>query len=233
MNNPTTTAAGQPVRVEVPSSASMIRIMGVVSLICGLLIVTTHLRTLDPIRRNQEIIMRESVEQLIPGIQKQIIYGVQASGELKILDSVQASGPRFFAGYDASGRLLGVVIEASDRGYADAIVAMYAYSLDKQMITGFKVLELKETPGLGDKISRDVDFLANFKNLDAKLDPAGTKPAHPITVVKHGTKKNSWEIDAISGATISSRAVGRMLQKSIQELVPVVVRNRDRIERAR
>src|SRR3954469_1768803 len=130
MSDTNITAASQPVRVEIPTSASMIRIMGVVSLICGLLIVTTHLRTLGPIRRNQEIIMRESVEQLIPGIQKQIIYGVESSGELKILDSVQAAGPRFFAGYDTSGRLLGVVIEASDRGYADAIVAMYAYSLD-------------------------------------------------------------------------------------------------------
>jgi electron transport complex protein RnfG len=219
--------------VEMPSSAAMIRIMGVVSLICGLLIVTTHLKTLDPIRRNQEIIMRESVEQLIPGIQKQIIYGVQPSGDLTILDGVQAAGPRFFAGYDHAGRLLGVVIESSERGYADTILAMFAYSIDKQAITGFKVLELKETPGLGDKISRDTDFLANFKNLDATLDSTSSKPAHPITVVKHGTKKKAWEIDAISGATISSRAVGRMLQRSVQEMVPVVVRNRDRIERAR
>ena len=31
----------------------------------------------------------------------------------------------------------------------------------------------------------------------------------PIKTVKHGSKKNPWEIDAISGATISSRAVGR------------------------
>jgi electron transport complex protein RnfG len=222
-----------PPRVEMPSSAAMIRIMGVVSLICGLLIVTTHLKTLEPIRHNQEIIMRESVEQLVPGLQKQIIYGIQPGGELAILPGLEAAGPRFFAGYDGSGRLLGVVIEASDRGYADNILGMYAYSIDKQAITGFKVLELKETPGLGDKITKDPDFLANFKKLDASLDSTASKPAHPITVVKHGTKKNAWEIDAISGATISSRAVGRMLQKSVQDVVPVVIRNRERIERGK
>jgi electron transport complex protein RnfG len=233
MTNMNTDAQTEQTRVEMPSSAAMIRIMGVVSLVCGLLIVTTHIKTLEPIRHNQEIIMRESVEQLIPGLQKQVIYGVQPGGEITILPGLEAAGPRFFAGYDASGRLIGVVIEASERGYADNILGMYAYSIEKQAVTGFKVLELKETPGLGDKITKDPDFLSNFKSLDAKLDSTGNKPAHPITVVKHGTKKNAWEIDAISGATISSRAVGRMLQKSVQEMVPVVVRNRDRIERGK
>jgi len=83
---------------------------------------------------------------------------------------------------------------------------------------------MRETPGLGDKISSDAGFLENFKNLEAKL-------LHAITVVKHGTKKNPWEIDAISGATVSSRAVGRMLQKSVQAVVPVISKNLDRIER--
>jgi electron transport complex protein RnfG len=219
-----------PPKIEMPSAA-MVRIMGLVSLICGLLIVATHLNTLGPIRHNQEIIMRESIEQLIPGLQKQVIYGVQPNGELTILPGLEAAGTRFFAGYDASGRLLGVVIEASERGYGDTILAMYAYSLEKQAITGFKVLELKETPGLGDKISKDPDFLANFRNLDATIDPATAKAVHPITAVKHGTKKNAWQIDAISGATISSRAVGRMLQKSVEEVIPVVRRNYQRVER--
>jgi electron transport complex protein RnfG len=202
----------------------MIKVLGAVSLICGVLIVGTHISTLGRIRHNREIIMRESVEQLLPGIQKQVIYGIQASGDLTILPGVESEGPRLFAGYDASGALLGIVIETSDRGYADVISAMYAYSPEKQVITGFKVVEMRETPGLGDKISSDPGFLENFKNLEAKL-------LHAIAVVKHGTKKNPWEIDAISGATVSSRAVGRMLQKSVQSVVPVIAKNLDRIQR--
>lgn len=200
----------------------MIRLMGVVSLLCGLLIVGTEVNTRGRIRRNQEIIMRESVAQLLPGIEKQIIYGVEPSGDLKILASAEATGPRLFAGYDASGKFLGVVIEASERGYSDIISAMYAYAPDTQTITGFQVVDMKETPGLGNRISTDPGFLENFKSLDA---------THPITTVKHGTKKNPWEIDAISGATVSSRAVGRMLQKSVQDVAPVVLRNLNRIKR--
>lgn len=209
---------------HVSSTGPMIKVLGAVSLICGVLIVGTHISTLGRIRHNREIIMRESVEQLLPGIQKQVIYGIQPSGDLTILPGVESEGPRLFAGYDASGALLGIVIETSDRGYADVISAMYAYSPEKQVITGFKVVEMRETPGLGDKISGDPGFLENFKNLEGKL-------LHAIAVVKHGTKKNSWEIDAISGATVSSRAVGRMLQKSVQSVVPVIAKNLDRIQR--
>ncbi|HML17857.1 MAG TPA: FMN-binding protein [Bryobacteraceae bacterium] len=200
----------------------MMRLLGIVSLLCGLLIVGTQRGTLARIRHNQETIMRESVARLLPGIEKQIIYGIQPSDELTILPNVEASGPRFFAGYDASGRFLGVVVEASERGYADVISAMYSYSPETQTITGFQVIDMKETPGLGNKISSDPGFLENFKQLDA---------THPITTVTHGAKKNPWEIDAISGATISSRAVGRMLQKSVAAVAPVVQRNLGRIER--
>lgn len=208
---------------NLPSSATLIQLMGTVSLVCGLLIVTTHQVTLEPIRRNQEIIMRETVAELLPGAKKQVIYGVDAAGNLTILAGVDAPGPKLFAGYDDGGALIGVVIEGAERGYADVIRAMYAYSPGKKAIIGFKVTELKETPGLGDKIVTDPKFLANFKELDASLK-------NPIVTVKSGTKKNPWEVDAISGATISSRAIGRLLNNSAKQMIPIIDRNLQRIE---
>ena len=201
----------------------MIKMLGAVSLACGLLIVATNLGTQAKIHENQQIIMHESVQNLLPGLQKQVVYGVEDSGEIKILPSVEGENvKRFFAGYDGSGKLLGVVIEASERGYGDLISAMYAYAPERKVITGFQVVDMRETPGLGSRIATDPDFLKNFAALDA---------THPIKTVKHGTKQNAWEIDAISGATISSRAVGRMLAKSVQEMVPVIEKNMDRIQR--
>ena len=147
----------------------MVRLLGTVSLLCGVLIVATRAsNTVGRIRHNQETIMRESVARLLPGIQKQIVYGIGAvrrshhfAGHRKPAD------PRFFAGYDGSGKFLGVVIEASDRGYADVISAMYSYSPDTKIITGFQVIDMKETPGLGNRICSDPSFLENFKPLDA------------------------------------------------------------------
>lgn len=204
-------------------TGSMIKVLGAISLLCGLLIVVSNVTTLARIRQNQEIIMRESVTHLLPGLQKQVIYGVGDSGDLKILPGVEGENvKRFFAGYDGSGKFLGVVVEASDRGYADLISAMYAYQPEKKIITGFQVVDMRETPGLGSRIGTDEKFGENFKELDA---------SHPIKTVKHGTKQNPWEIDAISGATISSRAVGRALQKSVQEMAPTIEKNLDRIKR--
>ena len=200
----------------------MIKVLGTVSLICGVLIVGTHIGTLARIRHNEELIMRESVEHLLPGLKKQVIYGIEASGDLKVLPGVEAQGKRLFAGYDGSGNFLGVVFEASERGYADIISAMYSYSPDRKAVTGFQVIDMRETPGLGNRIGSDAAFAKNFQQLDA---------THPIVTVKHGAKKNPWEIDAISGATISSRAVGRMLQASVKQMAPIVEKNLDRIKR--
>ncbi|MCX8018532.1 MAG: FMN-binding protein, partial [Rhodocyclaceae bacterium] len=44
--------------------------------------------------------------------------------------------------------------------------------------------------------------------------------AHAIRTVKHGTKTQPWEIDAIAGATITSRAVGRAIDEAAQALLP-------------
>jgi electron transport complex protein RnfG len=208
-------------------TGSMVKVLGIVSLLCGILIVGTNLTTHARIQQNQEIMMRDSVTHLLPGLEKQVVYGIEENGELKVLTTLEGENvKRLFAGYDQQNQLLGVVFEAKERGYADLISAMYAYSPDKKTITGFQVVEAKETPGLGSRIASDADFLANFKALDA------TQPEkNPIKAVKHGTKKNPWEIDAISGATISSRAVGRMLQKSVQEMAPIVEKNLDRIRK--
>jgi electron transport complex protein RnfG len=200
----------------------MIRFLGIVSLLCGVLIVGVNLATQERIHANQAEILRQSLAQLLPGMQRQVVYKAEPSGELVILTSGEGEGDKLFAGFDSGGKLLGVVMEAKERGYADFISAMYAYSPATKTVTGFAVVEMRETPGLGNKIGSDPEFLANFKALDA---------THPITAVKHGAKKNPWEIDAISGATISSRAVGRMLAASVARMAPVIEKNRDRIER--
>jgi len=220
-----------------PSAANsfrMVRLLGTVSLMCGVLIVGTNLVTRERIRTNQETIMRDSVAELLPGVKKQLAYSIAPDGSLTLLNGMSGSASepgaqRFFAGYDATGKLTGVVIEAGERGYADVISALCSYSPATQTITGFKVVDMRETPGLGDRVRSDPNFLDNFRQLDARLENG--KPAHPITTVKHGTKKNPWEIDAISGATISSRAVGRMLQKTVEHITPVILKNLDRIER--
>jgi electron transport complex protein RnfG len=84
------------------------------------------------------------------------------------------------------------------------------------------VLESRETPGLGDRIENDPGFLANFERLDVALAPDGAGLAHPIAAVKQGTKQAPWQVDGITGATISSAAIARMLRESASLWLPRV-----------
>ena len=65
----------------------------------------------------------------------------------------------------------------------------------EQAVVGIRVLESRETPGLGDRIETDPDFLANFERLDVSLDADGARPLHPIEAVKQGQKEHAWQVD--------------------------------------
>jgi electron transport complex protein RnfG len=88
---------------------------------------------------------------------------------------------------------------------------------------------MRETPGIGDKILTDRDFLANFNALDAKLKADLSTLANEVKAVKHGSKTNPWQIDAIAGATITSRAVGKAINDSAQALLPRLVPSLDKL----
>lgn len=87
------------------------------------------------------------------------------------------------------------------------------------------MLRSTETPGLGDKIDRDPDFLENFVALDARLNTDGTALANAIQLVRQGTKVSPWEIDGISGSTISASAMARAVNDAAQRLVPLIQRD--------
>jgi electron transport complex protein RnfG len=92
---------------------------------------------------------------------------------------------------------------------------------------------MTETPGLGDKIIKDPAFLANFDALQARVSPEGRGLEQAIVTVKHGTKTDPWQIDAISGATVTSNAVGKALNKSAQALAPLVQQHLNAFEETR
>jgi electron transport complex protein RnfG len=87
------------------------------------------------------------------------------------------------------------------------------------------VLESKETPGLGDKVEIEPHFLANFEALDAKLNEDGTALANAIVTVKEGEKTESWQLDGITGATITSDAIGSILNQGSSYWLPALERD--------
>lgn len=212
------------------SSFKMLRAMVGIGLICALLIVLTFQGTLPRIEKLKAEALEKAIFKVIPGMVTKKTYQLDQDNTLTEVSATKKGGQLVYVGYDKDGRLAGVAVEASGIGFADVISILYGYNLEKQALVGFYVLESKETPGLGDKIEKDPGFLANFDALDVALNDEKKALKNAVKVVKHGTKKNAWEVDAITGATISSRAIGNILSASTEQWIPLIIKNKDLFE---
>ncbi len=93
----------------------------------------------------------------------------------------------------------GAVTGASEKGYSGLVKLMVGFELDGS-IKNIAVLEQKETPGLGTKMKGD-KFLRQYR---------GKNPA----TFDLKAKKDGGEVDALAGATISTRAFSEATQQA-------------------
>jgi len=112
-----------------------------------------------------------------------------------------------FKCYDENNKFCGLAFVAEGVGYQDLIKVMVGVSTDFNKILAIEVIENSETPGLGNRIVTPW-FENQFQNLSLQ---------NKITVVKVAPSKDS-EIQAITGATISSQAVVDIINNKIEEL---------------
>ena len=206
-----------------PSSFSLIYTLGVVAMLSGFLVVLVYEYTKPIIAENQRIATEKAIFKVLPKATSRLTFVIDKE-KIKPADD-NTLGELIYAGYDDKDRLVGIALNAADQGYQDIIKLLYGYIPETGCIIGFDVLKSTETPGFGTKITTDNDFLANFNCLSAKVNQEQTGLLHVIKTMRHGTKQNSWEIDAISGSTITSNAIGKMLNQSGQKLHPIIEKN--------
>lgn len=106
-------------------------------------------------------------------------------------------------------KLAGWVIRSGGQGYADRIELLVGLDPDAGTITGLFILEQKETPGLGNKIT-----LPRWRS-----QFVGQKTHRPLTVGKGKSGQPRLNtIDAVTGATISSRSVAGIVNRVIGDI---------------
>jgi electron transport complex protein RnfG len=208
----------------------MIRTLGAIAMLSGLLVVLVFQYTKPIIAENQRVAIEKAVFTVVPGASRRVDIvlgenGVTVSGE------GDDPGETVYAAFDDQGNLKGVALASGAQGYQDIVKLLYGYDPECACIRGIKILKMTETPGLGDKIAFDPEFLKNFEALDAGLNDAGDALAHKIVAVKAGKKQSAWEVDAISGATISSVAVAKALDLSMQRMAPLIQRYKKELSR--
>jgi electron transport complex protein RnfG len=194
-----------------PAQASAMRMvasLGIAGALAGVLIVVVFTVTLEPIEAHKAEVLRRAVGEVLRDPAR---YETLYATPYGVFESPSAAGAeggseKIYVGLDANGRATGVAVKAAAAGFQDVITLIYGFEPTTGRLLGMKVLESKETPGLGDKIEKDLAFVAQFE-----------QATPPLAAVKRGTGA-SGEIDAITGATISSRAVVRIINGSLNRV---------------
>ena len=178
--------------------------LAIAGLISGIAIIGIYESTLPTITANKARELREAVFKVLPGV-SQMQALVYRDGELVAIEEPDKGEPVVYGGYDEMRQFVGYATPAAGPGFQDTIGILYGYKPGEKLVVGMEVLESRETPGLGDKIYKDAEFVGAFSALS--IEPE-------IVAVKKGTKNNPNEIDAITGATISSKAVVRIINEA-------------------
>ena len=124
-----------------------------------------------------------------------------------------------YSGEDANIRSVhkaenGFVIETATYGYAGEITVLIGVS-NEGKVTGLVVRDLKETYGLGANALTDVDFPAQFLNGSGEFTVAthGADAFSEATGTE--TSDGATEVDALTGATVTSKAVVRCINSAL------------------
>lgn len=182
----------------------------------GLLIVLVFAATEPTIRAHRAAVLAEAITEVLGGPERyDTLYVVDGA----LTDTLPAgfnpdTAEAVFLGY-RDGAPAGFAIRAASSGFQDTISLIFGYDPVSSQLLGMKVLESKETPGLGDKIYKDAAFVAEFEGA-----------AVPLVGVKAGAGKGQpGEIVMITGATISSRTVIKAINAEIERLGPILRRH--------
>jgi len=169
-----------------------VRLVGVltcIAIIVGLLVSLAESITREPIRAAKIAAEQAAAREVLP----------MSEAEPEGLDFVAASGAtnRIFRAGDA------VAVRVAVQGYGGPVSLLVGFTEDGRLFN-YSVLEHQETPGLGARIG-DASFREGVtKNADGE--------SRPVDTTNWKVRKDGGDIDAIAGATISSRAVCAAVQ---------------------
>lgn len=175
-------------------------ILGFVTILAAAILAIVNGITQPLIEAQRVMALQEAVSLALPVTSPTSIRSVPAD----------TKEPLFFVGLDStdSSKIAGYAFVAVGKGYSSSIRTMVGVDTSMKIV-GLKVLSQSETPGLGTKVEeikygeKDPWFL---RQLIGKLGP------------KLAVTKDGGEIEAITGATISSRALANSIVAGIKQL---------------
>jgi len=188
--------------------------LGISGALAGLLLVSVHQLTEPVIEAHKAEVLKGAVLEVLAGPESyETLYVVDgaltptppAGVDVRKLDAV-------YMGVGADGTPDGFAVPAAKPGFQDKVSLIFGFDPASGTLRGMRVLENKETPGLGDRIEKDPAFAQGFTGRTA-----------PIVGIKGGKGTGGpAEVDMITGATISSRTVIAAINEALARVRPLI-----------
>ena len=187
-------------------------ILCLITLIAGVALGATHEVT-DPLIKEQRIqAAQKTYQEVFPeaasfSTEEELAADVSAAAEgILAAFGEKVTVDSALKAFDAGGKVIGLIVNATSKeGYGGAVSISAGIDLTNRTVTGVGFLTLNETPGLGMK-AKDPLFRDQF--------PGKNAGGEALEVIKTGTA-NELQVQAISGATKTSRAVTNALNAAI------------------
>lgn len=181
-------------------------LLGLFAIVATTLVALTETSTREQIIENERQALLSGINALIPHEQ----YDNQILQDKILLEATEMLGteePTTVYRARKQGENVAVVLTAiAPNGYSGQIKMLVGIYADGTL-AGVRVINHKETPGLGDKIEeKKADWILQFEGLSL------TKPASD----KWKVKKDGGEFDQFTGATITPRAVVGAIKRSLE-----------------
>ena len=184
--------------------AVMLREAGIlfaITLIAGVMLGFVYELTKEPIRVQQEKAVQEACMAVFPDFGADCVFEqIQYAPEPETMEALATQGVAIGSVYsarmqgEADNAPAGYVVEAvTSEGYGGKIVLYVGVAADGS-VGGVSILDISETPGLGMEAPKVLTPQFAGKNVES------------FTYTKTGSRTES-EVDAISGATITTQAV--------------------------
>jgi electron transport complex protein RnfG len=170
-----------------------------ITIIAGFSLGFVNELTVGPIEKGKIERKVNALKQVLPEFDNNPVEEVQLISSEFAKDSIEV-----YPAFKNSEFVGAAVIGSTEKGFSGLVKIMVGFTPDGT-IKNIEVLEQKETPGLGTKM-KDEKYLAQYR---------GKNPSDfNLKVTKDG-----GDVDALTGATITSRAFGEAVQMAYVEFM--------------
>jgi electron transport complex protein RnfG len=180
--------------MKLKSIINIIFVMVFISGFSGFILALNWNASFQKIKNNEDLKLKQAFFEINPQISTFNIVITKNQTIYYGLDKFKKTQCLFFIG--------------QGNGFQGNIKIVICTNPDLTQILGLKIIEQTETPGLGSEIIKK-NFVEQFKNISL---------SSVIKCIKNSAQKENSEVKAISGATISSKAVVEIINNTVAEV---------------